>query len=47
VAARRFSPPLLTKSWFHLGPIADEFVERSETDLSGSAVKKVSERWVR
>jgi RHS repeat-associated protein len=30
-----FSPPLLTKTWFHQGPVGDEFAERSEADLSG------------
>jgi RHS repeat-associated protein len=33
VTARGFSPPLLTKSWFHLGPIGDEFAERFEADF--------------
>lgn len=31
----RFSPPLLTKRWFHLGPIGDEFTDRLEADLTG------------
>ncbi len=35
VAARRFSPPLLTRTWFHPGPVGDEFAERSEADFSG------------
>lgn len=34
VAARSFSPPLLTKTWFHLGPVGDEFAARSEADFS-------------
>jgi RHS repeat-associated protein len=35
VVARRFSPPLLTRTWFHLGAIGDEFRERQEADFSG------------
>jgi hypothetical protein len=35
VAARRFSPPLLTRTWFHPGPVGDEFAERTEVDFSG------------
>ena len=27
-----FSPPTLTKSWFHLGPVGEEFGEWSEID---------------
>jgi RHS repeat-associated protein len=34
VAARSFSPPLLTKTWFHLGPVGDEFAARTEADFS-------------
>ncbi len=30
-----FSPPTLTKTWFHQGPIGDEFGEWEETDFSG------------
>ncbi|NDY70683.1 hypothetical protein DO021_03330 [Desulfobacter hydrogenophilus] len=29
-----FSPPMLTKSWFHQGPIGDEFGEWEEVDYS-------------
>ncbi|WP_346294113.1 SpvB/TcaC N-terminal domain-containing protein [Sphaerothrix gracilis] len=29
-----FSPPLLTKSWFHQGPVGDEFGEWEELDYS-------------
>jgi RHS repeat-associated protein len=35
VAVRSFSPPLLTKTWFHLGPVGDAFAARSEADFSG------------
>jgi RHS repeat-associated protein len=28
-----FSPPMLTKTWFHQGPIGDEFGEWEETDF--------------
>jgi hypothetical protein len=31
---RRFSPPTLTRTWFHQGPIGDEFGEWLETDFS-------------
>ena len=34
VVAGSFSAPLLTKSWFHLGPIGDEFGVRTEADFS-------------
>lgn len=34
VPARRFSPPMLTKTWFHPGPVGDEFAERTEADFS-------------
>jgi RHS repeat-associated protein len=34
VATRSFSPPLLTKTWFHPGPVGDEFADRSEADFS-------------
>ena len=34
VAVRTFSPPLLTKTWFHLGPVGYEFTTRSEADFS-------------
>jgi len=30
--AQRFSPPTLTKTWFHQGPVGDEFGEWEETD---------------
>lgn len=30
---KRFSPPTLTKTWFHQGPIGDEFGEWEETDF--------------
>jgi hypothetical protein len=29
---QRFSPPTLTKTWFHQGPVGDEFGEWEETD---------------
>lgn len=29
-----FSPPTLTKTWFHLGPVGDEFGEWEEVDYS-------------
>jgi RHS repeat-associated protein len=34
VEARRFSPPTLTRTWFHLGDTGDEFQEREEADHS-------------
>jgi RHS repeat-associated protein len=34
VATRSFSAPVLMKTWFHLGPVGDEFAERSEADFS-------------
>jgi RHS repeat-associated protein len=30
-----FSPPTLTKTWFHLGPVGEESGERHEADFSG------------
>src|SRR5262249_29933751 len=33
VAPTHFSPPTLTKTWFHLGPVGDEFGEWDELDL--------------
>ncbi|RCJ42356.1 hypothetical protein A6770_35100 [Nostoc minutum NIES-26] len=33
VEAKRFSPPLETRTWFHQGPIGDEFGEWEELDL--------------
>lgn len=32
---QRFSPPTLTKTWFHQGPIGDEFGEWEEADYDG------------
>ena len=32
---RRFSPPTCTKTWFHQGPVGDEFGDWAELDLSG------------
>ena len=32
VEERQFSPPILTKTWFHQGPIGDEFGEWQEID---------------
>jgi len=32
--ARYFSPPMLTKSWFHQGPIGEEFGDWEEVDYS-------------
>ncbi len=32
---KHFSPPTLTKTWFHQGPVGDEFGEWEETDFSG------------
>ena len=29
-----FSPPTLTKTWFHQGPVGDEFGEWEEADYS-------------
>jgi hypothetical protein len=34
VSQPQFSSPTLTKTWFHLGPVGDEFKERLETDFS-------------
>jgi RHS repeat-associated protein len=34
VAERRFSPPTLTKTWFHQGPIGEEFGDWAEADYS-------------
>ncbi|HEU4713467.1 MAG TPA: SpvB/TcaC N-terminal domain-containing protein [Pyrinomonadaceae bacterium] len=34
VAERHFSPPLLTKTWFHLGAVTDESGSSHELDLS-------------
>ena len=33
--ADKFSPPLETRTWFHQGPIGDEFGEWEETDFAG------------
>jgi RHS repeat-associated protein len=33
--AQHFSPPTLTKTWFHQGPVGDEFGEWEEVDYSG------------
>ena len=30
----QFSPPTLTKTWFHQGPVGDEFGEWEEADYS-------------
>jgi RHS repeat-associated protein len=38
VDVMQFSPPALTKTWFHLGPTGDEFGKRVEADF-------VSEYW--
>ncbi|WKJ90074.1 SpvB/TcaC N-terminal domain-containing protein [Methylomonas montana] len=35
VAAEQFSPPLETRTWFHQGPVGDEFGEWEELDFSG------------
>jgi RHS repeat-associated protein len=35
VAPTHFSPPTLTRTWFHQGPIGDEFGEWAEADISG------------
>jgi len=35
VGSAHFSPPTLTKTWFHLGAIGEEFRERQEADFSG------------
>jgi RHS repeat-associated protein len=35
VDSKMFSPPLETRTWFHQGPIGDEFGEWEETDFSG------------
>ena len=32
---KRFSPPTLTKTWFHQGPVGEEFGDWQEKDLSG------------
>ncbi len=32
--SQHFSPPLLTKTWFHLGPVGDEFGEWEEVNFS-------------
>ena len=34
IAPHRFSPPTETRTWFHLGPVGDEFGEWTELDLS-------------
>jgi hypothetical protein len=34
VEARRFSPPLETRTWFHQGPVGEEFGDWEELDLS-------------
>jgi RHS repeat-associated protein len=34
VAPRYFSPPTETRTWFHQGPVGDEFGEWEETDFS-------------
>jgi RHS repeat-associated protein len=34
VEETQFSPPTLTKTWFHLGPIGDESGERREADFA-------------
>jgi RHS repeat-associated protein len=34
VPQRHFSPPTLTKTWFHLGPVGEEFGEWEEQDWS-------------
>jgi RHS repeat-associated protein len=34
VTAKSFSPPLETRTWFHQGPVGDEFGEWEELDLS-------------
>ncbi|UZR27237.1 SpvB/TcaC N-terminal domain-containing protein [Methylococcus mesophilus] len=34
VAASRFSPPLETRTWFHQGPVGDEFGDWTELDFS-------------
>jgi RHS repeat-associated protein len=34
VPAQQFSPPTETRTWFHQGPIGDEFGEWEETDFS-------------
>src|SRR5262249_49702777 len=34
IAAKSFSPPTETRSWFHLGPVGDEFGEWEEADFS-------------
>ena len=34
IGARYFSPPMLTKSWFHQGPIGDEFGDWEEVDYN-------------
>ena len=35
VASADFSPPTLTKTWFHVGAVGDEFRERQEADFAG------------
>jgi RHS repeat-associated protein len=35
VEQARFSPPTCTKTWFHQGPVGEEFGEWQELDLSG------------
>jgi RHS repeat-associated protein len=35
VDQRHFSPPTLTKSWFHQGPVGEEFGEWEELDYTG------------
>ncbi|GGG60520.1 SpvB/TcaC N-terminal domain-containing protein [Hymenobacter glacieicola] len=34
VAPEHFAPPLETRSWFHLGPVGDEYGDWQELDLS-------------
>ncbi|MDO7877730.1 SpvB/TcaC N-terminal domain-containing protein [Hymenobacter sp. ASUV-10] len=41
VAAEYYSPPLETRTWFHLGPVGDEFGEWEELDLSNEYWQEV------
>jgi len=35
IAVKQFSPPLETRTWFHQGPVGDEFGDWEELDFSG------------
>ena len=41
---RTFSPPLLTKTWFHLGPVGDEFAARCRGRLQRASTGRTTRR---